>query len=63
MNSAMLDELERAKSAGAIRLLVLENAQDDAELTLAELTASGCDVQQTVALNREEFLAASKWNV
>jgi two-component system, cell cycle sensor histidine kinase and response regulator CckA len=58
MNSAMLDELERSKSAKEIRLLVLQNAAKDADLELAELKASGCDVQHTLAVSREQFLAA-----
>jgi two-component system, cell cycle sensor histidine kinase and response regulator CckA len=62
MKSAMLDEVDRTKSADAIRLLVLENAPEDVELALAELKASGCHLQHTVALNREEFLAALQAN-
>jgi two-component system, cell cycle sensor histidine kinase and response regulator CckA len=58
MKSILLEELRRSESTKPLRLLLLENAIQDAELTLLELKASGFDVECTIAQDREEFLAA-----
>src|SRR5271163_4921799 len=58
MKSIMLDELRLPESMVRVRLLILENEADDAELTLLELKASGFDVEYTLAQDREQFLAA-----
>jgi DNA-binding NtrC family response regulator len=58
MKSVLLDEVRPPKSAMPLRLLLLENEAEDAELTLLELRASGFEVQCTLAKEREQFLAA-----
>jgi PAS domain S-box-containing protein len=58
MKSILLDEMQRSESTTPLRLLLLENEAQDAELTLVELRASGFEVECTLAQDREEFLAA-----
>jgi PAS domain S-box-containing protein len=58
MKSILLDEMQRSESTTPLRLLLLENEAQDAELTLLDLRASGFEVECTLAQDREEFLAA-----
>jgi two-component system cell cycle sensor histidine kinase/response regulator CckA len=58
MKPILLEELRRPESTTPLRLLILENVIQDAELALLELKASGFDVECTMAQDREEFLAA-----
>jgi len=58
MKSILLDELRQPESTIPLRLLILENESQDAELTLMELKASGFEVEYTLAKDREEFLSA-----
>jgi two-component system cell cycle sensor histidine kinase/response regulator CckA len=58
MKSILLNEMRRPESTVALRLLILENEAQDAELTLLELRASGFEVESTLAQDREQFLAA-----
>ncbi len=58
MKSILLDDLRRPESKVRLRLLLLENETQDAELTLLELRASGFEVECTLAQDREHFLAA-----
>lgn len=58
MRPAVLDERERSKGAGLVRLLILENVLQEAELAVAELRAAGYEVQYQLAQNRDEFMAA-----
>jgi len=57
MKSILLDET-RQESTTRVRLLILENESQDAELTLLELRASGFEVECTLAQDKKEFLAA-----
>jgi CheY-like chemotaxis protein len=57
MKSTLLNEMRRPESTMVLRLLILENEAQDAELTLLELRASGFDVECTLAQDREQFLA------
>jgi PAS domain S-box-containing protein len=58
MKSIMIDEMRRRQTTKPLRLLMLENEPQDAELTLLELRASGIEVEFTVAQDKEHFLAA-----
>ncbi|HEY2545678.1 MAG TPA: response regulator [Candidatus Acidoferrum sp.] len=58
MKPALLDALIKPENATRLRVLVLENEPQDAELMLLELKASGYEVECRLAENREEFLAA-----
>ena len=58
MNSMTLDQLGPRGSTRPLRLLILENEPQDAELTLHELRASGFEIESTVTQGREQFLAA-----
>ena len=58
MNSIMLDEMRRRKRTTPLRVLILENEPQDADLTMMELKASGFDVEVTLAQDKEQFLSA-----
>jgi two-component system, cell cycle sensor histidine kinase and response regulator CckA len=58
MKPILLEELRRPESTTPLRLLILENVIQDAELALLELRTSGFDVECTMSQDREEFLAA-----
>jgi two-component system cell cycle sensor histidine kinase/response regulator CckA len=59
MKSILLEEVRSTEST-ALRLLILENEPQDAELTLLELRASGLEVRYTLAQDQEQFLSALK---
>jgi len=58
MKSIMLDETHRREITKPLRLLILENEAQDADLTLFELRASGFELEFTLAQDKEQFLAA-----
>ncbi|MGH9741692.1 MAG: response regulator [Candidatus Acidiferrum sp.] len=58
MKSTMLDEMRRWQSTKPLRLLLLENEPQDAELALIELKSSGLDVNSTLAQDKEQVLDA-----
>jgi DNA-binding NtrC family response regulator len=58
MNPAALDVQHSSKSAAVVRLLILESVVAEAEFAVAELKASGYEVRHTLAMDKEQFLAA-----
>jgi len=58
MRPLTADAQQQTKSAGLVRLLILESVSAEAELAIAELNASGYEVQHTLASAKEQFLEA-----
>lgn len=58
MKLATMDVQQQAKETSVVRLLILESVSAEADLAVAELTASGYEVRQTLATDKAQFLAA-----